>query len=407
MTFWILISLTALVVAALLALTLLRCRSKDEPAAAYDLRVYREQLAGVDRDLVRGVIGESDADRIRTEISRRILAADALIRKESEGMAQPRRGTWVTALVLIAALMGGGLMLYRSLGAPGYGDLPLGLRKEMAEERRLNRPDQASAEAEQPERPAPNIDPKYAELMEQLRAAVASRPDDLQGHILLAQNEANLGNFSASYKAMADAIRLMGDDASADDHAEMAEMMIAAAGGYVSPQAETVLDQALDLDPDNGTALYYWGVMMLQIGRPDAAFRVWEEALRSNPAPAPWVDAIRARIGEVAARAGVKYDQPDVPALPGPSAQDMAGFENMAPDARADVIRNMVTGLSERLATEGGTAEEWARLIRSLGVLGEGAQANRVFHEAQQVFAGNDAALALIRQASQEADTAQ
>ncbi|MFA3915986.1 c-type cytochrome biogenesis protein CcmI [Ruegeria hyattellae] len=407
MTFWILISLTALAVAALLALALLRGRSRDEPAAAYDLRVYREQLAGVDRDLARGVIGEGDAERIRTEISRRILAADAMVRKEADGMAQPRRGSWVTALVLIAALMGGGLMLYRSLGAPGYGDLPLSLRKEIAEERRLNRPDQASAEAEQPERPVPDIDPKYADLMEQLRAAVASRPDDLQGHILLAQNEANLGNFSASYKAMAEAIRLMGSDASADDYSEMAEMMIAAAGGYVSPEAEAVLDQALDIDADNGTALYYWGVMMLQIGRPDAAFRVWEEALRYNPAPAPWVDAIRARIGEVATRAGVKYDQPDAPALPGPSAEDMASFEDMAPDDRADIIRNMVTGLSERLATEGGTAEEWARLIRSLGVLGEGAQANRVFHEAQQVFAGNDAALALIVKAGQEAGIVQ
>ncbi|WP_372572388.1 c-type cytochrome biogenesis protein CcmI [Ruegeria jejuensis] len=407
MTFWILISLTALVVAALLVLALLRGRSKDEPTAAYDLRVYREQLTGVDRDLARGVIGEADADRIRTEISRRILAADAMIRKEAEGVAQPRGVTWVVALLLVAALMGGGLMLYRSLGAPGYGDLPLSLRKEIAEERRLTRPDQASAEAEQPERPKPRIEQQYAELMEQLRAAVTARPDDLRGNILLAQNEANLGNFKASYEAMAQAIRLMGDDASARDYSEMAEMMIAAAGGYVSPEAEAALQKALDIDPDNGPAQYYWGVMLLQVGRPDATFRVWQEALRANPAPAPWVDAIRARIEDVAARAGVRYDAPQPASQPGPSAEDMAAMEEMTPEARLDAIRGMVAGLSERLATDGGTPEEWARLIRSLGVLDERAQANRVFHEAQQVFAGDDAALALIRQAGQAAEILQ
>ncbi|MEX0349884.1 MAG: c-type cytochrome biogenesis protein CcmI [Paracoccaceae bacterium] len=407
MTFWILILLTALIVAALLALTLLRGRNRDEPAAAYDLRVYREQLAGVDRDLARGVIGEADADRIRTEISRRILAADAMIQKEADGTAQPRGGTLVMALLLTAALMGGGVLLYRSLGAPGYGDLPLTLRKEIAEERRLTRPDQASAEAEQPERPKPRIEQQYADLMEQLRAAVAERPDDLQGNILLAQNEANLGNFKASYKAMARAIPLLGDEATANDYSEMAEMMIAAAGGYVSPEAEAVLQQALNIDPDNGVALYYWGVMLLQIGRPDATFRVWEEALRVNPAPAPWVDAIRARIEEVAARAGVRYDAPQPASRPGPSAEDMAAMAGMTPEARLDAIRGMVAGLSERLATEGGTAEDWARLIRSLGVLDERAQANRVFHEAQQVFAGDDAALALIRQAGQAAEILQ
>ena len=35
----------------------------------------------------------------------------------------------------------------------------------------------------------------------------------------------------------------------------------------------------------------------------------------------------------------------------------------------------MVNQLSERLASEGGSPEEWARLIAALGVLGEGQRA--------------------------------
>jgi cytochrome c-type biogenesis protein CcmH len=77
MVFWILISFVALAMAALLGLILLRAHSMAEPPAAYDLRVYRQQLSDVDKDLLRGVINDSDAQRVRTEVSRRILARAA------------------------------------------------------------------------------------------------------------------------------------------------------------------------------------------------------------------------------------------------------------------------------------------------------------------------------------------
>jgi cytochrome c-type biogenesis protein CcmH/NrfG len=59
MVFWILISFVALAMTALLGLVLLRAHSVGEPPAAYDLRVYRQQLSDVDKDLQRGVINES------------------------------------------------------------------------------------------------------------------------------------------------------------------------------------------------------------------------------------------------------------------------------------------------------------------------------------------------------------
>ena len=56
MIFWITTSAIALVIAATLALVLLRSRPAAEPAAAYDLRVYRTQLKDLEADLERGVI---------------------------------------------------------------------------------------------------------------------------------------------------------------------------------------------------------------------------------------------------------------------------------------------------------------------------------------------------------------
>ncbi len=406
MTFWILITFMAMAVTGLLLLALLRGRAGQTPAAAYDLQVYRDQLKGVDRDLARGVIAEGDAERIRTEISRRILAADTQMQAESEGSGQPRTLTAVVAGCVALVVIVGAFFMYRDLGAPGYGDLPLSLRMELAQDARENRPDQTRAEEQMPASPKPEIDPGYARLIEQLRETVKKRPDDLQGQVLLAQHEANSGNYKAAYQAKARVIEIMGDQANAQDYAEQAEMMILAAGGYVSPQAEGVLETALDRDPAHGPSRYNYGLSLSQSGRPDIAFRIWEETLRESPADAPWVPAIRSQIVDLAFRAGVDFSLPDAPgapALAGPSAADIQAAGDMNADEVKDMARGMVERLSERLANEGGSPPEWARLIQTLGVLGETDRARAIYAEAQQVF-GNDAdAIALLREAAQAA----
>lgn len=403
MIFWILVSFMALAVAGLLALAALRARAVNEPAAAYDLRVYRDQLAGVDRDLARGVIDSADAERIRTEISRRILAADAQVQAETDDPEQGRRGAVIVAGVSALAVVAGSLWFYSSLGAPGYGDLPLKLRLEIAEQNRADRPAQADAEARMPAQAQPQLEAGYADLLQKLRETVAQRPDDIQGHMLLAQHEANTGNLRAAYLAKARVIELLQGDVTAEDFSEQAELMIMAAGGYVSPEAEATLRQALIRDPEYGPARYYWGVMLLQVGRPDLAFEIWARTLEAAPPDAAWAEAIRTRIGEVAMRAGVEYSPPPVASLPGPSQEDMQAASEMDADTRNEMIRGMVERLSERLATEGGTPQEWARLIGALSVLGETDRARAILTEARQVYAETPEALAMIEAAARQA----
>ncbi len=71
------------------------------------------------------------------------------------------------------------------------------------------------------------------------------------------------------------------------------------------------------------------------------------------------------------------------------------------------MIRSMVDRLSDRLATDGGPPEDWARLISSLGVLGETERAATIWAEAQTVFAGHEAELATMRAAAGQAGVAE
>ncbi|WP_170752490.1 c-type cytochrome biogenesis protein CcmI [Ruegeria lacuscaerulensis] len=406
MTFWALLILTALLIAVFLGYSILKGRKDREPAAAFDLRVYREQLAGVDRDLARGVISEADAERVRTEISRRILSADAQMQAQGTQDGPPVWANTVAIVVVAAVLIGGGFWMYRQMGAAGLPDQPLSLRKELAETMRAERPSQAEVEAEVlPDLPK-QLDEGYANLLQQLRNTVAERPDDLQGHVLLAQHEANAGNFAAAYKAQQRVIELSGGAVPADAYAHLAEMMILAANGYISPEAEDALRQSLQRDPRNGPAQYYLGRMMTQVGRPDIGYRIWVEALRASPADSPWAQAMRAQLEELAFRAGV-FNPPNIPAPSGPSQEDVEAAADLTPEARQQMIMGMVNQLSDRLATEGGPPEDWARLISALGVLGEGQRAIDIMQEANAVFAGDAEALEIIDAAALQAGIAQ
>jgi len=406
MLFWTLTIALALAVALYLASAYTRGRGVDAPAAAYDLRVFRDQLAEIDRDLARGVLAAEDAERARAEISRRILEADRQM-----GVAPARAsgpGPYVVA-VFGALVLAGSFFLYQSLGAPGYGDLPLARRVAMSEEIYAARLPQDKAEetAALNTVPAPPADPRMAELMDKLRAAVASRPNDTEGLELLARNEAAIGNFRAGWEAQRRLIALKGDAATGEDHAALAELMILAAGGVVSPEAEAVLARALELDPANGSARYFLGLMLAQAGRPDRTFNVWRGLLEEGPEDAPWMPPIRAAIGELAWLAGEEGYVPPSAETRGPSESDMQAAAEMSPEDREAMIRGMVEGLNARLAGEGGTSDDWARLIGALGVLGETERAAAIWAEAQDIFAASPDDLEKVAAAARSAGVLQ
>ncbi len=401
MDFWLISVAIAGLVAVSLAWAAL-ARRDGSAGAGTDVQVYRDQLSDVDRDFTRGVLNKDEAGRLRLEVSRRLLEADLINQNKQSQNAAPSP---ILALILVLAVSGGAFGLYLQLGSIGTRDLPLQTRIAMAEDTRLNRITQSEAESRLPPPDTNVADPAHLDLMQKLRTALETRPDDLQGHILLAGNEAGLGNFGAAHKAQRRVLDLKGDDAVANDFANYADLLALAANGYISPQAESAILQTLTMDPNNGSGRYYLGLMQAQIGRPDLALSIWSKLLQDSLPNAPWVPPIRAQIEFTAAEAGVRYEL--APLAPGPDAEAVSAAQDMSAQDRDAMIRGMVEQLSARLADEGGSAQEWARLIGALGVLGDTERARAIWGEAQNVFAAAPQDLAAIRRAAIQAGIAQ
>lgn len=404
MTFWVLTIALAAAAAAILLRTAARSADASGMGEAHsDLTVYRGQLAEVDRDLERGLIGATDAATLRTEISRRILDLDRAGPAATAG-AKPA-GLVLPAIALVAAIaLAYGL--YDRLGAPGYADLPHAERIANSEKLRAARPTQAQAEADAaakaPKPPAP--DPQFADLMAKLRAAVAARPTDEVGLRLLARNERTLGNIAAAAKAQGQLVALLGDKAGVDDWAALSDDLVFAAGGLVTADAEKALAETLRRDPANGTARFYTGLMEAQTGRPDRAFTIWNALLKDSPPQAPWVPYIEGQMEMLAAAAGTDWTPPDTK---GPGAADVAAAANMSAGDRTEMIKGMVAGLEDRLKTQGGTPAEWAQLMTALGVLKDTARAKEMWVLAQTALANDPAGLEQVRAAAATAGVTQ
>ncbi|TDL78068.1 c-type cytochrome biogenesis protein CcmI [Palleronia sediminis] len=405
MIFW----LAAFALAALCAVPILAAllRRREEARDAPDIAVYRDQLDEVERDRARGLLTDAEAARARTEVERRLIEAD----RAGPDRVAPAPG-WArlgaAGFVAVAAIAGGGA-LYLWQGAPGYGDLPLSLRLEQAEQARAARPTQAEAEARATPMDPPELSEDYAALMERLRRAVADRPGDTEGLRLLARNELNIGNYAAAARAQEQLIALLGDAATAEDHARLGEALALAAGGVVTPEGEAALDAALARDPASSRALYLKGLGLAQTGRPDLTFRLWRDIAEGRATPDPQIEAlVRQRIGDIAAQAGIRYEPPAAGAAPGPGpdAAAMEAAADMTPEERQEMIEGMVSGLMERLGSEGGPATDWARLIGALVVLGRQDRARAIYDEAVQVFADDPASLDTVEQAGAQAGIA-
>ncbi len=391
--FWVVATGLAVAVAAVLGTAL---RRKDDGVAVpdADLVVYKDQLAEIARDLTRGTLAEGEAARLRTEIGKRILDAD---RARSAGRGQGQSGSGTLALALIAALaVPGAMAAYWWLGAPGYPDMALGPRLADLDAGIAARPTQEEALAKADRSRDPALDATLATEL-----AAISDPDALRKAF---QTRFEAGEMQAALRTAERLQAVLGDKAEANDHAVLALTLVAEAGGYVSPEAEVELREALSRDMGNEMARYLVGEMFLQGGRYDQAFRFWRP-IAEGGSSAPWVAYIREQIEAVAGLAGIAYALPDAlrpSAEGGPSAEDVTAAGEMTPEDRQAMIEGMVAQLSDRLATDGGSVEDWERLIRSLAVLERLAEAQTIYDEAKETFAGMGAELSFLRLAAVE-----
>ncbi|WP_413992808.1 c-type cytochrome biogenesis protein CcmI [Labrys okinawensis] len=362
MLLWIaLAAMTGL--AALVLLWPLARRGTGLTPQASDVAIYKDQLAEIDRDLERGLIAKGEAQAARTEVSRRLIEADAAVQAASQrtaaatGAAGRRRGASIVILVAVPVIS---LGLYALLGSPANPDQPLLARLD-----------------------GPMQNASTDELIARAEAKLAANPNDGAGWELMARVYVGLQRFDDARQAYANAIRLLGP--TPERLANYGVSMVAVANGMVTADAKTAFESVLKLDPKEFRSNYFLGLAKMQDGDKDGAIAIWRALIPNNPDAADFLNQEIARVS----------GKPEAPVAqtPGPSADDVANAQVLTPEERGKMIQGMVSRLSERLRSQGGSAEEWMQLVKAYTVLKQADEARLALADARKAMASSPDAL--------------
>jgi len=337
---------------------------------AADVAFYRAQIAEIDAEISRGALDEQQAQAAKALAARRLLAAapDEVAVQDTPLL---RRVAAILALVLIPAVA---LGLYQKIGNPELPDMPL--------EARL-RPQAATTD--------------IAVAVAKIEAHIDAHPDDGQAYEVVAPVYLRMGRFDDAVRARGLALKLLGP--TPERYVRYAEALSYAADGVVSPEAEIQIDQALKLDPKFMEARYFQGLAAAQHDEKDAARKIWSGMM----AELPEGSKVKAAVAEKIAL----LDAPDTGEPSSSAPQAAASQQAQAPaaarpDPQQEMINAMVARLAQRLATKGGDAEEWMRLIRAYKVLNESDKAEGALADARKALASDAAGQGKLTELAQE-----
>jgi cytochrome c-type biogenesis protein CcmH len=345
---------TLMTAAAVIAVVWPLLRRPGTLRSGSDVEVYRDQLKEIKRDQLVGLIGKTEAEAARVEISRRLIAAaDAAVAPTRKG----KPPTWGRRAVIVAALVAlpiGAISLYLAIGSPSLPGQPLAARAGMPPAKRP-------------------IDI----LVAKMEVDLERNPNDGKRWEEIGRAYIQVERFNDAVRAWRNALRILGD--SAERQSDLGESVMAAANGVVTTEAQAAFERAIALDPSMMSARFFLGVAAQQDGRREEAAKIWRNMIATAPAGAPWLALVRESLARVEAELAK--------VTVGPGADDLDAVAKLTPGQQTDTIRRMVNRLAGRLKEDGSDLEGWLKLVRAYLVLGERDKANGAASDARRALA--------------------
>ena len=360
---YLVLSLMAVVCAALLWRPLMNSGRPTATRAEYELEFYKDQLNEVERDRERGIISIEEAEASRLEMSRKIINCGEIRASQSiwPPKKQARFAVSVALFIPVAASL-----IYLVQGSPGL----KGSTVKFAErgQTTLN-----------------EIKPQLRAEITELRDRLEKNPKELATWVALGRTLFRSHEFARAAQTYMQATTFFPENA--ELFARAGEALVYGSDGVVVPAAELAFKRSLSLLPNDARSRYYLALGDQQNGRLEGALRKWKELSADSPPDAPWQDTLRERIASLSEQIGKTSDR--APSIanrdqdartdndsvsPGPSREDIAAAQELSPEDRQEMIRSMVDRLATRLETNPGDLAGWRRLARARKVLGQKAE---------------------------------
>jgi cytochrome c-type biogenesis protein CcmH len=328
-------------------------QSADADPARSEAAFYKAQLDEIQRDVERGQLPQSEASSARAEAARRLISLRSETQKASTVASRRARLTVAVAVAIGVPVIA--LPLYAYLGQPQMPDEPLASRP-----------------------PASLASNDVEAAVAGVESHLIAKPDDGKGWAVIAPVYMRLERYEDAARAYSEALRLLGEDGGR--RAAYGEALVAAGGGVVTDKARETFVKALAEEPGQPQARFYLALAAEQDGKTAEAISGYEALVADAPPDAHWAEAVKTRLASL--KGATAPGAPDAPAA--------------VPEAQNAMIEGMVSRLASRLASDGGSVDEWSRLIRAYTVLHEADKAKTALANARKALAPDPNAVASL-----------
>ena len=275
-------------VAGVLMWVLLRQRPvvTNASQAKANAKVYRDQIADLDREHESGHISDSEWQQSRDELSLRLLEDTSA---QDDPVAKQEKPALWTAVLVAVALPLAAMGMYMWVGEPDA----------------LNPMAVQSSEKGDPA--------QLLQMAESLAQKLNDKPDNLQGWVMLGRTYRTLEKFDASVQAYDRALKLSADD---DLKLERVEVLAMKSQGNFEGEPWNVIRDILQRDPQNYGALLLAGSASYSHEKYADALKYWQQARKPLAADNPDVPGLDEAIASVQQKLGMPAQ-----VAKGPSAQ--------------------------------------------------------------------------------------
>jgi cytochrome c-type biogenesis protein CcmH len=304
MMFWIITLLMLLGGLVLLAPALLRRGTGQQADGdAPNIVIARERLAELEAEHAAGRLDSAVFEQARDELEKGLLLDMEATETATPQTSRKHGGLTLVALAVMTPLLAVGL--YLELGAPQHVDVA-GPGVAI---------DNPHASEQQP--PAPSMD----EMLTMLQEKSQQEPDNPEVWFMLGRVQAAAGNYQQAAGAYEKLVEL--SDRHPVSLIVLADVLAMTQQGRVSGRPYQLVQEALEQDPQNVTALWLAGKAESEQRQYAAAIDYWQRALQGVSDQQETQNELRALIEQArdqAAAAGIELPaaQPDVTTSSGP-----------------------------------------------------------------------------------------
>ena len=235
---------------------------------AANLDILRDQASELEADLNNELLTPSSFEQGRRELQVRLLEEVKTIEQPVVVLGNPAR---LLAIVLMVLIPLASVALYLKIGNPGA-MLP---QQDTAEGFSLLRSDAA---------------------LQELEAKLVKHPDNADGWLILARSYTELQRFTEAVRAYGYLVKLMPNESHI--WTSYADVLAMKNNQSLSGEPTQFINKALQLDPENTTALALIGSSDMERGDYVAAITHWQKLVSLLPADYPQIQMIQDGINQ-------------------------------------------------------------------------------------------------------------